>query len=158
MLWITQPHHRWDYPSRGMTNWGSGYAYPVGTAKPPAGFGIATTRASRGNGSKAFEVKIQLGSGLMVEPSLLSYRSYTSTHGEIFYWCRTRLASYLSEVTKKWIQADTPPFGSRSEIEFAGTFESSQEIFRVDENIFRRTSVPRWRTLSRTETEARRNS
>jgi len=50
-----------------------------------------------------------------------------------------------------WAAADGPPFGSRSEVEFAGTLRSGPEVIRIDENLFRKVSVPRWRALSHVE-------
>lgn len=52
-----------------------------------------------------------------------------------------------------WIPADTPPFGSRSEIEFAGTLKSGYEVFRIDENLFQQTFVQRWQALLSSQTD-----
>lgn len=46
-----------------------------------------------------------------------------------------------------WTTADTPPFGSRSEIEYVGALPSEQTVFRVDENLFIREEVQRWKRV-----------
>ncbi len=47
-----------------------------------------------------------------------------------------------------WIAAETPPFGSKSEIEFSGTLSTGCDVFRIDENLFQRKLVLRWQSLS----------
>ncbi len=72
-------------------------------------------------------------------------------------WIGMLLEPYPSRVVisgnnlQTWNIADAPPYGSRSEIEFAGTLSPGQEVFRIDGSLYRSAMVPRWKSLLRGE-------
>jgi hypothetical protein len=80
-------------------------------------------------------------------------RGIVVTERHVEYWRGVALVPYPSRAVvsfdrgETWDTADMPAFGSRSEIQHAGTLTSGEEVVRVDETVYRRVRLPRWQLL-----------
>ena len=76
----------------------------------------------------------------------------TERHVEL--WRGVTLVPYPSravvsyDMGANWMTADMPAFGTRSEIQVAGTLPDGEEVVRVDETIYKRVTLPRWRLMT----------
>jgi hypothetical protein len=49
---------------------------------------------------------------------------------------------------RNWVPSDSPPLGTRSEVELSGVAPDGELIVRVDETIYRSGQRPLWRILT----------